>query len=125
VIDRPDRPFCAGITTLDERCAFRARLGSRFCSRHTGQRPDVPLPYLVECLSKLAPHPSRVHLHYSGSGMLLCTGTSARGPQHRPDLKPCPDCRRLAVEAVERGEVEPDHLRRWNLGEPNVDEQQR
>jgi hypothetical protein len=37
-------------------------------------------------------------------------------------LKLCPTCRRHALGAVERGELEPDTLRRWQLGEPNVDE---
>lgn len=123
--ERPDRPRCAGRTAADHPCPDRARLGSRFCGRHVDQRPEPPVTYLTERLSAHTRRPRRVHLGYAApdAPTLLCTGTIARTPpRYDPTLGLCPRCRPLAVEAVGRGELEPDTLRRWNLGEPNVDE---
>lgn len=122
--DRDDVPRCAGVRLSGGQCAARARLGSRFCGRHESQVPPVPLPYLVECVSRRVAVPARVHLHYPGVDRLLCTGSPARGLVPGMGRRTCPRCRALAVEAVARGEVEPDHLRRWNLGEPNINERQ-
>lgn len=124
----PDRVQCHGTIGDSRPCLDRARPGSRYCARHIGQRPTVPREYLDECLS-VRPNPTRVHLRYREHGAplrLLCTGSLARPWQQPPvGLRTCPRCRRLALEAVGRGELEPDTLRRWNLGEPNVDEARR
>ncbi len=123
--DRDDRPMCAGRTLLGSSCVHRARLGSRFCGTHAEQAPVVPVAgYLVETTAARTRHPGRVHLRYSGGSTLLCTGTPATAEYSRLTgvLKPCPTCRSLALIAVDRGELEPDDLRRFRLGEPNVDE---
>jgi hypothetical protein len=122
--DRPDVPTCRGTTGEGRPCPYRARLGSRYCARHAGQLPDTPVDYLAELVARVS-RPGRVHLAYREHGpagpRLLCTGSP--GMRWRPTTLPvCADCRMLAGLAVARGEVEPDHLRRWNLGEPNVDE---
>lgn len=123
--DRPDRPRCAGLTVGGDPCVRRARLGSRYCRTHAEQAPVVPVAYLVETTSRRTRSPGRVHLRYAeGIRMLLCTGTPADlgGGPYPATLHPCPRCRAIAVEAVDRGELEPDDLRRFRLGEPNVDE---
>lgn len=105
-------------------CPDRARLGSRFCGRHEGQMPATPVRYLRECLSAVVPRPTRVHLSYleQSPARLLCTGSSALAGVVLSGLAVCPRCRGLAREAVARGELEPDDVRRFDLGEPNVDE---
>lgn len=122
--DRPDRPTCAGVTLTGARCPRRAHLGSRYCRTHAEQAPVALVAYLAETTSGRTRNPGRVHLRYADGAALLCTGTPAdvRGGPYPATLHPCPRCRAIAVEAVDRGEVEPDDLRRWRLGEPNVDE---
>lgn len=123
----PDRMQCSGTIGDSRACEDRARPGSRYCGRHIGQAPATPVTYLGECASVRYAYPmGRVHLRLLEHGApirLLCTGTRARplgGPA--PGALTCPRCRALALDAVARGELEPDELPRWNLGERNVDE---
>jgi hypothetical protein len=105
-------------------CGNRVRPGSRFCGVHGRIPPATQAAYLGEVVSGWAARPTRRHLAYLSGSTLLCTGTAAAPlPGHGAPRKVCDDCRALALAAVARGELEPDDLRRWKLGEPNVDEQ--
>lgn len=123
---------CAALVGDGNRCPHRPRPGSRFCGvpGHLEQRPQPPLAWLTEGRARRAPVGSsvpRLHLLVmrsasEGGDVLLCTERPA-GHRAAPVVAHvCRRCRLLALEAVARGEVEPDHLRRWDLGEPNVDE---
>lgn len=108
------------------RCNGRAQRWSRYCKLHGDQRPDVPVRWLVEGRTRRAPE---VMLHLlatrlEGPDVVLCSQRPAgkRDEHAPPSARICPRCRSLALKAVAAGEVEPDHLRRWELGEPNVDE---
>jgi hypothetical protein len=120
----PLPPTCAGHYRTGAPCARPAEAGSRYCWQHVEQRPAEPLPYLVETRSALSrSRAPLVHLRYVEARWVLCTRSPARdvsGPALAARV--CGRCRDLAVAAVQRGELEPDTLRRFTLGEPNVDE---
>lgn len=122
---------CAGHYADGSRCSYGAKRASRYCTIHRAQRPDAPVRWLVEGRTRRAPE---LLLHLLAVGevepwgavpdSVLCSRRPAgkRDEHAPPSARVCPRCRGLALDAVAAGEVEPDHLRRWELGEPNIDE---